>query len=118
MSKRPDGQLERDVLQVLWSADTALSPAEVNQRLGLGHASTTVATILTRLHAKGLIERAPAGRAFTYRTVVDETDFALRRIDEVLDATSDRQQVLVRFVGRLSHGEAARIRALLDERGA
>lgn len=118
MSKRPDGQLEYDVLNVLWAADRPLSPAEVNERLDLGLAYTTVATILTRLHAKGLIDREPAGRAFAYRALVDESDFAIKRIDEVLAVTSDRQKVLARFVGRLSAGEADQIRALLDRQGS
>lgn len=116
MPKRPDGQLEYDVLGVLWTAERPLSPADVNERLDLGLAYTTVATILTRLHAKGLIDREPSGRAFVYRALVDESDFAIKRIDEVLAVTSDRQQVLARFVGRLSNGEADEIRALLEQR--
>jgi predicted transcriptional regulator len=118
MPKRPDGQLEYDVLNVLWSSDRPLSPADVNERLSLGLAYTTVATILTRLYAKGLIDREPVGRAFVYRALVDESDFAIKRIDEVLAVTSDRHQVLARFVGRMTPGEADQIRALLDRQGS
>ncbi|MFN8024405.1 MAG: BlaI/MecI/CopY family transcriptional regulator [Acidimicrobiales bacterium] len=118
MGKRPDGQLEYDVLHVLWSADRPLSPAEVNERLDLGLAYTTVATILTRLHAKQLVDRSPVGRAFAYQALVDEIDFALRRIHEVLASTSDRQQVLARFVSRLTEDEADEVRALLAARSA
>ena len=34
MARRPDGALEHDVMRVLWEADQALQPAEVNDRLG------------------------------------------------------------------------------------
>ena len=114
MGKRPDGQLEYDVLRVLWAADGSLSPAEVGEHLDLGLAYTTVATVLTRLHAKGLVERDPVGRAFVYRAVVDESEFAVRRIDDVLSATSDRSKVLAHFVRRLSSREARQIKDLLD----
>lgn len=115
MARRPDGALENDVLRILWDADGPLLPGEINDRLDAGYAYTSVATILTRLQAKGLVSRTPAGRAFAYRPVVDEPDLAVRRISELLDSTSDRAQVLTRFIGGLSAREAKAIRALLDQ---
>ena len=60
MTRRPDGALETDVLRVLWAADGPLLPGEINERLDAGYAYTSVATILTRLQAKGLVVRTPA----------------------------------------------------------
>lgn len=114
MTRRPDGALENDVLRVLWAADRPLLPGEINDRLDAGYAYTSVATILTRLQAKGLATRVPAGRAFAYSAAVDEPDLAVRRISELLDSSSDRTQVLSRFIGGLSDREAKAIRALLD----
>jgi predicted transcriptional regulator len=114
MAKRPDGALEQDVLRVLWAAAEPLLPGEVNERLDGGYAYTSVATILTRLQAKGLVARTPAGRAFAYQAVVDEPDLAARRIDELLASSSDRAQVLSRFIAALSAKEAKAVRALLD----
>jgi len=118
MTKRPDGQLEYDVLGVLWASEVPVAPADVNERLDLGLAYTTVATVLTRLHAKGLARREPSGRAYVYSAMIDESEFALRRIDDALSASSDRSKVLARFVGRLSAREAMQLRALLDDQGA
>ena len=115
MTRRPDGALEKDVLRVLWAADGALLPGEINDRLDAGYAYTSVATILTRLQAKGLVVRTPAGRAFAYEAVVDEPDLAVRRISELLDSSSDRGQVLSRFIGGLPKREARAIRAMLDK---
>ncbi len=115
MTRRPDGALENDVLRILWDSDEALLPGQINDRLDAGYAYTSVATILTRLQAKGLVTRTPAGRAYAYCAVVDEPDLAVRRIGELLDSTSDRAQVLSRFIGGLPAREAKAIRALLDQ---
>jgi predicted transcriptional regulator len=115
MARRPDGALEQDVLRVLWTAERPLLPGEINDRLDAGHAYTSIATVLTRLLAKGLVERSPVGRAFAYRAAVDEPDLAARRIGELLDSTSDRSKVLTRFIGGLSEREVTAIRSVLDE---
>jgi predicted transcriptional regulator len=115
MRRRPDGALEHEVLQVLWASDRPLLPREINERMAAGHAYTSVATILTRLHTKGLVERTPAGRAFAYRAVMDESDLAARRIAQVLETASDRPQVLSRFIGGLTAREARLVSAMLEE---
>jgi len=114
MGRRPDGALENDVLRVLWADGGRLLPGEINDRLDAGYAYTSVATILTRLQAKGLVVRTPSGRAFAYQAAVDEPDLAVRRISELLDSSSDRAQVLSRFVAGLPAREAKAIKALLD----
>lgn len=118
MTRRPDGAFENDVLRVLWAADGALLPGEINERLDAGYAYTSVATILTRLQAKGLVVRTPAGRAFAYEPAVDEPDLAVRRISELLNSSSDRAQVLTRFIGGLPAREANAIMAMLDKTAA
>lgn len=114
MTRRPDGAFEADVLRVLWAADGPLLPGEINERLDAGYAYTSVATILSRLQAKGLVVRTPAGRAFAYQATVDESDLAVRRIGELLDSSSDRGKVLSRFIGGLPAREAKAILAMLD----
>ena len=54
------------VLAVLHAADRPLAPGEVRDQLDDGLAYTTVVTILSRLHAKGVLDRHKAGRAFRY----------------------------------------------------
>ena len=118
MARRPDGALEHDVLEVLWLADGPLLPADVRERLGERLAYTSVATVLSRLFAKGLIERRPVGRAFVYWPVIDESQLAAQRIDDLLDGASDRSKVLARFVGGLSSRDARLLRQLLDGDGS
>jgi predicted transcriptional regulator len=98
----------------LWASDGPLLPGEINERLNAGYAYTSVATILTRLQAKGLVVRSPAGRAYAYEAAVDEAGLAVRRISELLDSSSDRAKVLSRFIDGLSPRETKAIRAILD----
>lgn len=114
MTKRADGALEHDIMAVLWAADRPLLPAEIKQELPVDLAYTSVATVLGRLHSKGLVERQAAGRAFTYRATVAEWELAARRMNEVLSGTSDRNATLVGFAGGLSKREAKALRAFLD----
>jgi predicted transcriptional regulator len=114
VERRADGELENDVLGVLWATDDALTPGEVNEALGADLAYTTVMTVLTRLWRKGLLERTRRGRAYAYRALVSESDLALRRLNETLAGASDRAEVLARFVGSLSRRDVAHLRRILD----
>ena len=114
MTKRPDGALEHDIMTILWAADRPLHPSEVKEQLDHGLAYTSVATVLGRLHAKGLVERESDGRAFVYTAAVGEAELAARRIADVLAAATDRTAVLAGFVGSLSKRDATALRKLLD----
>ena len=111
--RRAAGELESEVLAVLQAAGAPLSPAEVRDRLGGGLAYTTVVTILSRLHGKGVLGRRKAGRAFVYQPVADEPGLAARRMARVLDAEADREAVLARFVSGLSGTDEELLRRML-----
>lgn len=115
--RRGPGQLEAEVLATLWAADGALTAGEVQTRLASDLAYSTVVTILSRLHAKGTLEREQQGRAFAYLPVADEPGLAARRMRQVLDAEHNRQQVLARFVSDLSDEDEHVLRELLGEQG-
>ena len=113
--RRAAGELEAAVLAVLQAAGSPLSPAEVRDRLSGDLAYTTVVTILSRLHGKGVLDRRKAGRAFLYAPVADEPGLAARRMAQMLDAEPDREQVLARFVSGLSGTEEELLRRMLGE---
>src|SRR6266702_3911046 len=79
-ARRAAGELEAGVLAVLQAAGRPLPPGEVRERVGGGLAYTTVVTILSRLHDKGVLQRRKAGRAYLYAPVADEPGLAARRI--------------------------------------
>ena len=133
--RRAAGALEAEILAILREADGPLSPGEVRQQLGprlapgqqadgqqadgrqagaqRGELSySTVVTIVTRLHAKGLLARQRAGRGFTY-TAVDDASLAASRMRQALGSEHDHDAVLSRFVSGLSRRDARLLRQLL-----
>ena len=114
--RRSAGELEGAVLATLQAAGVPLSPGEVRDRLGADLAYSTVVTILSRLHDKGVLERRKAGRAYAYTPVTDEPGLAARRMARVLDGEADREAVLARFVSGLSEGDEKLLRRMLANR--
>ncbi|MCI3271237.1 BlaI/MecI/CopY family transcriptional regulator [Streptomyces cylindrosporus] len=112
--RRPAGELEAGVLAALWAADGPLTPGAVQLELGGGLARTTVTTILTRLHAKGVVSRARSGRGYAYAPVQDSHGLTARRMHAELDKDEDRRTVLARFVSDLSPEDEELLRALLE----
>ena len=113
--RRAAGELEAAVLAVLQAAASPLSPGEVRDSLGDHLAYTTVVTILSRLHAKGMLDRSKAGRTYVYVPVADEPGLAARRLARMLDAEPDREAVLARFVSGLSPTDEELLRRMLAE---
>ena len=119
-SRRPAGALEAEVLAVLRAAGTPLSPGQVRERLAAreqGELSySTVVTIVSRLHAKGLLARKRAGRGFVY-TPLDAASLAAGQMSRALDGDADHRAVLSRFVSGLSGRDARLLRRLLVDDG-
>ncbi len=115
--RRGAGELEAAVLEVLQHGGSPLSPGEVRERVGGDLAYTTVVTILSRLHAKGVLDRRKSGRAYLYMPVADEPGLAARRMARVLDEEADRGAVLARFVSTLSESDEELLRKMLGEGG-
>lgn len=115
--RRPAGELEAAVMAALWTAGAPLTPGQVQNELGFGLARTTVTTILTRLHEKGVVRRERQGRGYAYVPVQDAQGLTARRMHTELDRDTDRETVLARFVAQLSPGDERVLRQLLDGDG-
>ena len=113
--RRAAGELEAAILDILQHAGSALAPGEVRERIGGDLAYTTVVTILSRLHAKGVLARHKAGRFYRYAPVADQPGLAARRMARVLDEEADREAVLARFVSSLSGRDEELLRKMLGE---
>ena len=115
------GELERSVMEVLWTSDAALTANEMRDALALRDdaartvATTTVLTVLSRLERKGFVSRSRDVRPHRYRSLLSREEHTAELMHEVLDRATDRDAALARFVGTASAGEAATLRRLLDE---
>ncbi|MGW6145734.1 BlaI/MecI/CopY family transcriptional regulator [Streptomyces sp. NPDC055140] len=116
--RRARGELESGVLAALWAADQPLTARQVLERLPGDLAYTTVLTILSRLHDKGMLVRHPAGRGYAYAPVRDEASETAVRMHSLLERGSDREAVLTRFVSELSQEDEQLLHRLLGEQDA
>jgi len=74
-------------------------------------------TILSRLHAKGVLDRVRTAAPTCTPTVADEPGLAARRMATVLAAEPEREAVLARFVSGLSQTDEQLLRRMLVETG-
>ncbi|WP_405864455.1 BlaI/MecI/CopY family transcriptional regulator [Streptomyces sp. NBC_00005] len=116
--RRARGELESGVLAALWAADEPLTARQVQERLPADLAYTTVLTILSRLHDKGMLVRHPAGRGYAFAPVRDEASETAVRMHSLLERGSDREAVLTRFVSELSQQDEQLLQRLLGEQDA
>jgi len=115
--RRSADELEAAVMAVLWTAGTPLTPGRMQAGLGSGLARTTVTTILTRLHAKGVVSRERQGRGYAYFPAQDAPGPTARRMHTELDRDADRETVLARLVAQLNVGDEQILRRLLEGDG-
>jgi predicted transcriptional regulator len=108
------GDLERAVMEVLWSAPEPCSATDVVAALpGRELAVTTVLTVLDRLRRKQLVSRERAGRAFRYTPTASREDLVAETMVEALGGSDDRDAALVRFIESVSEDDAAILRKAL-----
>jgi predicted transcriptional regulator len=109
------GELEKQVLDVLWSAERPVTPRQVHDQLSKSRklAYTTTLTILVRLHKKGLLAREPAGRAFVYRALVSRDQLAAERMNDALTSAGDASLALAHFVESLPANQVHELRTAL-----
>ena len=112
------GELESSIMAVLWDAARPMTVREVHQALSRRRslAYTTVMTVLGRLHAKGVLDRSEATRAFSYEPVHSRADHAARLMAQALADSRDRDAALVHFVDSISPDEEGALRAALRRR--
>jgi|SRR5690606_3849351 predicted transcriptional regulator len=112
MPPLPD--LERAVMDALWSASGPLTAREVQQALAdRALATTTVLTVLGRLERKGLVTRSKSGRAHRYRPTASREEHIAELMRDVLDGAPDRSAALASFLGSVPPGDRQTLRDLL-----
>ncbi len=86
------GDLQLRILKVLWSVPEA-SVADVHGRLQSTQplAYTTVATLLRRMEARGLVAHREQGRSFVYRATVEASEVGAslghRMVEQVFEGS-------------------------------
>jgi predicted transcriptional regulator len=113
------GQLERSVMELAWSSDTPLTAYELRDDLARSGddrtlAATTVLTVLSRLEKKGFVRADRSARPHRYSAVASRAEHMAELMHDALGDSQDRRAVLERFIGGVSHEDAAVLRQLLE----
>jgi predicted transcriptional regulator len=118
-SRRGRGDLEQEVLALVAASLEPVTVSQVAAALPGAPAYTTVMTTLSRLHAKGVLERRREGRAHVYALAIAPESvtatLTARRMRRLLDAEGDRADVLARFVAELTPEDEAMLARLVAE---
>jgi predicted transcriptional regulator len=104
MTQRQRGELEADILDVLWNASAPLTVKAIQEKFREPvPAITTLITVLERLRVKGSVERqAASGRSFEYFAARSRADQANASIQTALDNAGDRAAALMLLAGSLT----------------
>ena len=113
--------LQLSVMHVLWASGEA-TVADVHAALlePRGLAPTTIATVLSRLEKRGLVEHRADGRQFIYRTRVSEQEVQRSMVSELTDLLFQGNPA--ELVSHLLSGrefeaeELARVKAMIESR--
>lgn len=114
---REFGRLESAIMDVIWSQDRPLFVREVRERLDYTKpvAYTTVMTVMTILHGKGVLRREKQGRAWRYWPAELREDHYARLMAEILHAGGDQRLILRRFLDLASVDELDAIRNVVNQ---
>lgn len=116
--RRAMGQLEAEILAILWTEGEWMTPRAVLERLDSDPpvVYSTAMTILRRLWKKNTLERRPVGKAYEYRPLKDEGEQTADRMAELLAAARDPDAALAHFLGTLDARHRRHLRSILDEK--
>ena len=106
------GELEADIMAVLWDNAQLITVRHVLTALQRPAAYTTVMTVMDNLHRKGLLTRERRGRAYHYRPVWGREEYTARIMREVLGAASDHDAVFAHFVSQMTAEESRSLQAV------
>jgi BlaI family transcriptional regulator, penicillinase repressor len=108
------GDLERDVMQLLWANGSMTSEA-VRERLPRRLKKATIRTVLRRLEEKGFATHSVEGRTYVFEATEPRRDVAARAVGRIVDwlCNGSVEEVLVGMANR-DMLDAARLRKLAD----
>lgn len=110
--------LQLDVMRVLWRGDASVADVAAALEASRGLAHTTVATVLTRLARRGVVDARRDGRQLLYRACVSESQVRRSMVGGLIQSLfrGDPKALLAHLVNEneVGSGDLERVQALLD----
>jgi predicted transcriptional regulator len=79
------GDLEREVLQLIWQGSGQVTADSVREALPRKPKDSTVRTVLKRLEEKGYLTHEVEGRTFLYQAAEPPTQVAARAVKKIVE---------------------------------
>ena len=112
-------ELQLAILRILWDRGEA-TVAELWEALHeqRGLAQTTVATLVARLHRRGIVERRTRDRQFLYRATITEADVQHSMVSELTERlfAGDAAALVTLLISAsdMSPGDLARVKRMIE----
>ena len=110
-------ELQLDVMRVLWRGEASVADVAAALADSRGLAHTTVATVLTRLARRGVVEARREGRQLFYRATVSEPQVRRSMVGDLIQSLfkGDPRALLAHLVSEkdVAPGDLAKVQALL-----
>ena len=114
------GDLQVAILQVLWNLGEATVQRVTEALEGKRRAPTTIATMLTKMEKRGLVDHRVDGRQFVYRAVLSEPEVTRTLVADLTERLFEGDvSALVSHLLKseeIERDELVRLRALIVER--
>ena len=90
------GELEREVMQLVWSHGE-VTAEDIRKQLSRKPKESTVRTVLRRLEDKGYVNHTVVGRTFVFQAAESRRDVAARAVKHIVDwfCNGSMEEVLV-----------------------
>lgn len=113
---RPFGELEAEVMRVLWQRGESATVRDVLTELATSRslAYTTVMTVMNNLHRKGQLEREMQGQAWRYTPMRTQAEHSAALLQQVLGEAGNRDEALMHFVSELDEDTVATLRTAVE----
>lgn len=110
-------ELQLDVMRVLWRGEASVADVAAALADSRGLAHTTVATVLTRLAKRGVVDARRDGRQLVYRATVSEPQVRRSMVGDLIQSLfkGDPRALLAHLVSEkdVAPGDLAKVQALL-----
>ena len=114
------GDLQVAILRVLWDESEATVARVTDAIAGKRRAPTTIATMLTKMERRGIVEHRVEGRQFVYRPCISEKELTHTMVADLAQRLFEGDlSALVSHLIRseeIDRDELVRLRAMIVER--
>ena len=83
------GDLEQEVLSIIWDSRKPTSVREVLKIIKGDYAYTTIMTVMSRMEKKGILKRIQKGKSFLYFSTQNKSEYANKHLGSIYHSLVD-----------------------------